>query len=124
MAMIFYIHLFGAVTCAAPLIAKGKSLAVIGGGQWLLLILSGSMCFVAFILLNRGIPMVGGGTAAFINMLEPVTSLMLSVILFKSRLSVMTAVGCFLIVGALFVSALETHRDTESTFAAAEMLKK
>ena len=124
MAMIFYVHLFGAVTCAAPLIAKGKSLAVIGGGQWLLLILSGSMCFVAFILLNRGIPVVGGGTAAFINMLEPVTSLMLSVVLFKSRLSVMTAAGCFLIVGALFVSALETYSNTESAPKAVEMRKK
>ena len=124
MAMIFYVHLFGAVTCAAPLIARGRSLAGIGGGQWILLIISGTMCFAAFILLNKGIPMVGGGTAAFINMLEPITSLMLSVILFKSRLSAMTAVGCFLIVGALFVSALETRGSNGNLSSQAEILRQ
>ena len=114
MVMVFYLHFFGAAACAVPLVVKGGMPAGFGIRSLLLLSVSGLMCFVAYTLLNRGIPKVGAGTAAFINMLEPITSIMLSVIIYRSRLSVMTAVGCFLIVCAPFASAMEhsgrTHR--------------
>ncbi len=53
------------------------------------------------LLLNMGINTLGAGKSSLINMLEPVTSMAVSVIAFGYALSFSAVAGCALILGAL-----------------------
>lgn len=107
MVMIFYVHLFAAAANAVMVTARGEWVPVSGALQGAVLLASGLVGFAGYIFLNAGIPRIGAGIAAFINMLEPITSVMLSIVLFHSRLEFHTVIGCALIVGAMFVRAGE-----------------
>ena len=74
--------------------------------QGLTLFASGLISFLGYVFLNRGIPLVGAEIAGFVNMLEPVTSLVLSVLLFHARLSISSLLGCVLILGSMLVSSV------------------
>lgn len=105
MAMLFYLHLFAGIASAAVVAVRHEWVTDVSPATSLILFASGLICFLGFVFLNTGIPLIGAGAAAFINMLEPVTSVLLSVLLFHQTLSARTAAGCVFIVCALFVSA-------------------
>ncbi len=113
MVMLFYIHLFAGIANAAVVTARGEWIAGLGPRMYLVLFISGFMCFLGFFFLGRGIPVIGADIAAFINMLEPVTSIVLSVVLLHQVISGQTVIGCVLIIGALFVSAVGERRPVE-----------
>ncbi len=110
MAMLFYLHLFAGIANAAVVTARSEWVSGLDVTTWLILFTSGTVCFAGFVFLNKGIPMIGAGVAAFINMLEPITSVLFSVLLFHQVLSSRTVLGCVFIVCALFVSAAGEHR--------------
>jgi drug/metabolite transporter (DMT)-like permease len=72
---------------------------------WAQSIFVGAMLCAAIYLLNQGVAKVGAGTASFINMLEPVTSLVVSAVVYRYGISPMAGIGCLLIVVSLFFSA-------------------
>lgn len=112
MAMLFYMHLFASIASAALVTVNGNWVNNVSFSAYIILIASGIVCFLGFVFLNKGIPIIGADAAAFINMLEPVTSIVLSVVLFHNVLSSRTVLGCTLIVGALFISAAGQRLQT------------
>lgn len=103
---VFYTNLF--VECAAiPSLliqhaAAGTPLTLPGTPLlWFFSILSAVGLFCAQLCINAGIKRIGAGSASFINMVEPVTSLVFSALVFHYRISPLNICGCLLIVCAL-----------------------
>jgi drug/metabolite transporter (DMT)-like permease len=63
------------------------------------------MLCAAIFLINAGVKKIGAGAASFINMTEPVTSLVVSALVYRYALTPMALAGCALIVGSLFFAA-------------------
>ena len=114
MAVNFYVHFFAGLASCALVTVRVEWMPVTGFSTWALLAASGLLGFLGYVCLNKGIPMIGAGIAAFINMLEPITSVVLSILFFHSRLSLSTCIGCALIVGAMTVRAMEKNPETET----------
>lgn len=74
-------------------------------GLWGLAVLVGAMLFSAIFLINIGIKKIGAGIASFINMLEPVTSLTVSAVVFQYSISAVALLGCALIISAMAFSS-------------------
>lgn len=71
----------------------------------LMSLLIGVLYSLSIGFLNTGIRKIGATKASFISILEPITSVFLSTILFSYQLNAATIAGCCLIVGAiLFVT--------------------
>ncbi len=64
--------------------------------------------------LNIGISHMGAGTAAFINMVEPMTSMIVSSILFHYHITVVAVIGCVLILCSLTFTALEDMKKQKA----------
>ena len=69
--------------------------------DWILCILVGMMLLAAVTCLENGIVMVGADTASFTNMIEPITSLFVSMFVFHYLPTASMTVGCVLIIMAL-----------------------
>lgn len=97
----FYLNLF--VVIAAVLLAavRGGAEFPQSAGDWGLSLLVGVMLSTAVMLLNAGIKKLGAGVASFINMLEPVTSMVVSIIVFRYQVSAAAIAGCALILVSL-----------------------
>ena len=111
MVMIFWVHVIAVIETAVMVAVQGKWVSVYGGTQILGLAAGGMLCFLGFVFLNRGIPLVGAGKAGFINMMEPVTSVMMSVLLYHIRLSVPAILGCCLILASIPIRSLPGRAD-------------
>lgn len=60
----------------------------------------------AFYLITAGIKEIGAGAASFINMLEPVTSVIVSAVAYREHLGLTMVLGMALILAAVFLVAL------------------
>lgn len=101
---VFYTNLF--VTLSA-IVTSARIKAVFPSTpfMWLESVVIGLMLCSAIFLLNIGVQKIGSGTASFINMLEPVTSLVVSLIAYHYGITVMSLVGCGLILCSLVFAA-------------------
>jgi len=95
---------------AAVLVPGGLGLTLLQGhptgtsdvGAWLLVIYLGviTMAF-AYVLLYAGLRSTQSGTAVVATLLEPVTAVLIAVLLLDETLSVTDALGCLLILSAI-----------------------
>ena len=101
---VFYTNLFVIMAVAPVAFVKG---AVMPHGMfnWGCCILVGAMLCGGAMFLNMGIHHLGAGKAAFINMLEPVTSMIISVVFLGVSLTFSAVLGCLLIMGSLCFNA-------------------
>lgn len=77
-------------------------------GAWaILLLVCGLGSFTAFVCLTAGIRRIGAAAASFINMLEPVTSVVVSVMVYRDPLSARTMLGMAFVFGAVLLVALD-----------------
>ncbi len=65
----------------------------------------GSM--IAFYLLIAGIKLIGASSASFFNMLEPITSLVVSNLIYHDQPSLFTLLGCSLVLSSVLLAALD-----------------
>lgn len=70
-------------------------------------ILVGCLLGFAILLLNAAVTRLGSGTASFVNMIEPVTSLTVSTIVFRYPVRAGAFIGCLLILSSLLFIAKE-----------------
>lgn len=117
MVMIFYVHLFAVAANTVFVCVRGEWRPAETFFQAGTLVACGLMGVLGYLFLNRGIPMIGAGVASFINMLEPIVSVMMSIWVFHARLTWNTCIGCMLIVCAMFVRAAEKKPSFEDTSA-------
>ncbi len=110
MARSFYLNLF--VVAAACIFAGIRGNAVFPQTvcDWGLSALVGAMLSAAIMLLNAGIQRLGAGIASFINMLEPVTSLIVSILVFRYQVTATAILGCALIFVSLFLVTMKNGK--------------
>lgn len=77
-------------------------------GAWaVLLFVCGLGSFTAFVCLTAGIRRIGAAAASFINMLEPITSVVASVMVYRDPLPVQTLIGMAFVFGAVLLVAVD-----------------
>ena len=92
-------------------LSRGEWLSVSGGkGALLVQILGGLGSLAAYYLINRGIREVGASVAAFVNMLEPVTSVVMSFLLYHDPLTGRIVTGILLVLSAVLFVAIGDRR--------------
>ena len=108
---VFYTNMFVIMAIAPVAFVKG---AVLPSGvfNWGCCLLVGAMLCGGAMFLNMGIHHLGAGKAAFINMLEPVTSMLISVVFLGVSLTFSAVLGCLLIMGSLCFNSLEPKKLT------------
>lgn len=101
---VFYTNLF---VCVAGLVCSSKmdvSLPMTPS-LWGCSILIGFLLCMAIMLINMGVQKLGAGIASFVNMVEPVTSLVVSFLVYHYSIGVFSVIGCVLILGSLIFAA-------------------
>ena len=83
-------------------------------GQWGWALLMGILLCTGYFLLNLGIDHMGSGVASFINMVEPLTSLIVSSLLYHYQITLISGLGCVLIICSLIFTALEDQRSEKA----------
>lgn len=78
-------------------------------------VLAGAMLGTATWLLCAGIGKLGASKAAFINMLEPVTSLLLSAAVYRYAVSARSLLGCALVLCSVLMVALGKKKANTGT---------
>lgn len=110
------VSLTGVVVCGIAGTALGKLTFSLTPSAWI-----GAVCVAllvavgACVLFQRGVRTVGQSDAAIFSLMEPITSIIFSVLLMNDKLSPMKLLGCVLILGGLAVTALEERRKAKST---------
>lgn len=101
----FYLNVFVVLTAIITNLVTKKAVLPVGAVNIGLSAMVGVMLCLAIVMLNAGISRLGAGKASFINMLEPITSLVVSTIVFKYTISLMAILGALLIIGSLILVA-------------------
>lgn len=83
----------------------------------LLIFCSGLGYLLAHYFLSCGIRIVGAAKASFFNMLEPITSMIVSTLVYKDPITVIMSVGCVLIVSSVFLVAKSDNQIAGSAAA-------
>lgn len=76
------------------------------GGHYLLIIADGIAYYFALFCIQTGVQKLGATSASFINILEPVTSVLLSALLFPTRLGINTVLGSVLILCSIIFASI------------------
>ena len=81
---------------------RGQSMTTTDAESWALIVYLGvvTMAF-AYVLLYAGLRSTPSGTAVVATLLEPVTAVLIAVLFLGETLSVLGAIGCLLILGAI-----------------------
>ncbi len=75
-----------------------------------MLLVSGVGNLGAFYFITLGIKEVGASTASFVNMLEPITSVVVSTLFYHDQQGIKTIFGMALILSSVLLVALDGHR--------------
>ncbi len=98
-----YYNLFVTLAALAVSAIRGEYSFPKTAVHWSLAILVGILLSASAMLLFAGIGRLGAGRASFINMLEPVTSIVVSMLVYRDQVSFLSILGCVLILAALLL---------------------
>ena len=101
----FYLMLGAMLVSVAPGLRSGWSGP--GLSEIAALLLCGGMYAAATFAFAAGVERIGAGTASFLSIFEPLTSLAVSTLWYRSPLTAMTTAGCGLSLLAVFLSVRE-----------------
>lgn len=102
---------FGTVLVFAFLARKELFFIPEGIAPLLVQLAGGVASLAAFYLINRGIREVGASVASFVNMFEPVTSVIVSFLLYHDPLTVRIVAGILLVLSAVLFVAVGDRRE-------------
>lgn len=105
-----WLNLFVVVCASSAIVARGGVIWPHGPTPWALAAVIGVMLAAAIALLNAGVDAIGAGESALVNMVEPVASLAVSLVVFRYAVSAEALVGCALILCAIALVALGEGR--------------
>jgi len=93
---------------------RGETMSTTDAGAWLLLVYLGvvTMAF-AYVLLFAGLRSTTSGAAVVATLLEPVTAVLIAVLLLGERPSVEVALGVLLILGAIATLGREGEQEPQ-----------
>ena len=115
MARSFYLNLITAITGLCMNTVTHSVTLPHGAGNLAVSVLVGCLISTAVILLNAGIRKLGAAKAGFINMLEPVISLIVSAVVYRYSVTAAALVGSILILGSLLLITLEDRKAGANT---------
>lgn len=105
--VVFYINAFASVIYGTRAVISGEFMMPTSGKAVVLLIIVAIFCTIMTLyLLSTGIRLLGASTASVLNMLEPITSVIMGIVLFKDSFTIGAAAGCVLVVLSSIVVAL------------------
>ncbi|MBQ8536592.1 MAG: EamA family transporter [Clostridia bacterium] len=105
--LMFEVSRAGAVLCAAVGLAMGRLTLALSGAAWGYAVCVAMLAaIVGCVLFQAGVRIVGKSNAAIFSLLEPVTSIIFSILLMGDSLSLIKLMGCALIIGGLGVTTL------------------
>lgn len=79
-----------------------------------LFLIAGLGSMLAFFLITYGIKKAGASTSSFLNMLEPITSLIVGSILYQEYPSLLSLAGCAFVLFSVLLAALDSSRCASS----------
>ena len=94
--------LFGVISAGG-----GSVSAPAGIPAFLMLLVCGLGSLGAYYLITAGIQRIGASVASFVNMLEPVTSVVVSAVAYQERPSLIMLLGMILILTSVFLVAMD-----------------
>lgn len=104
--LIFYMNAISAVILLAGNLATGSLDITMNWKAWAaMLILSLGASFVSVAFFQKGEAIVGAQDAAILSTFEPITSVIVGILLLKEPLNLSIAVGCLLILAAAVMVA-------------------
>lgn len=107
---LFYSALGSAALFGMISIGSGSFKLPSTAGASAAMIFSGLCSFSAFLCINLGIRIVGASVASFVNMLEPITSVVVSFIMYHDDLTTAMLIGIALVLLAVFLVAMSDMR--------------
>lgn len=111
---LFYFSI-GAVFLAGIQTVNHLVMPVSIAGFLLLFVLCGGGGLIAFFLLIDGIHHIGATPASFLNMLEPITSVVVSWLVYREPLSALNIAGCLLVITAMIFAAAGSKPNHNSS---------
>jgi drug/metabolite transporter (DMT)-like permease len=110
------VSLMGVVVCGIAGGALGKCTFALTPPAWLCAVCVALLVAVgACVLFQRGVRTVGQSDAAIFSLLEPITSIIFSVLLMNDKLSPTKLLGCVLILSGLAVTTFEKSLKAKPT---------
>ena len=105
--LMFEVSCSGAVLCLVAGLLLGRLTLRLTPQAWVCAVLVALLAaMVACVLFQAGVRIVGKANAAIFSLLEPITSIVFSVLLLGDALSPAKLTGCALILAGLLVTAL------------------
>lgn len=105
--LMLYISLTGVCLSRAVGLALGRLTFQLTPSAWVCAVLVAMLVsVVSCVLFQKGVRLIGEANAAIFSLLEPLTSILFSILLLGDTLPPIKALGCALILGGLFVTAL------------------
>ncbi|MGE4277429.1 MAG: DMT family transporter, partial [Lawsonibacter sp.] len=110
---LFYASMGSALLFGVISVGKG-SIALPGtwSAGFVLVAVSSLGSLGAFYLITAGIQRIGASAASFVNMLEPVTSVVASALVYQECPSLVTWMGILLVLSSVFLVAMDGRRTT------------
>jgi len=68
---------------------------------------------IGIICLQQGVRYLGAATASILSMFEPVTSVIFGIVILQEQLTIVKAIGCFIILGAITGLIIFNNHQTE-----------
>jgi drug/metabolite transporter (DMT)-like permease len=97
----------GSVLCCAVGLAMGRLTIHLTGSAWVCAAaVSMLVAVVACVLFQAGVRLIGKANAAIFSLLEPITSILFSILLLNDHLSPAKLAGCVLILAGLFITVM------------------
>lgn len=106
--LIFYMHCVASILFFFFTAATGNFVVPAEPAAWgSLLLLSIGAAFIGVFFFQKGVHIIGPQNAAILSTFEPITSLLIGVIVYQETFSFRVAVGCILILSSVMMVALE-----------------
>lgn len=104
--LIFYMNVAASAILLGGNLATGHFTVMMNPKAWIaMIVLSVGASFVGVCLFQKGVSIVGPQNAAILSTFEPITSLVVGVLLFHEAFNLYTALGCLLILISVVIVA-------------------
>ena len=110
MPRLFYINLFVVIAALLLIAVRGGAVFPTGAVPVFKSVLCGVMLGVGLMMENKSISMIGAGSVAFFNMVEPTTSFLVSFLIFHYHVPLISFLGCACILGSMAVTAIADRK--------------
>lgn len=116
LVLAFYVCVISAVSSLVLILFRGEwPIGLTGEGLFYVTLVAFFCTALALIFFIRGIHLVGPANASILATLEPIVSIVAGILIFKERISLQIALGCILVLSAVFVLTLHDAKQAKQT---------